>query len=144
MALRPLLAPALLGVLAVLLTGCVAVGPQQGYLTLTGSDAVALPPCGSPDPVPVAALATDVPAECEPAGQALVFPGGEQVQLPAETIGTGAQVSASGVVRSYVGVGRYGIVAAESGSGCSEVREWGTAEGLRRVHAAFGPEWMCG
>jgi hypothetical protein len=140
---RPVLVPAVLGVLAVVLTGCVAVGPQEGVLTLTGSDAVPLPACKDAAPVSVAALASDDPPECEPIGQVLVFPDGGQLQLPEESIGVGSQAGSSGVRYSYSGVGRFGVVAAQADPGCVDVQEWGTPEALRRVHDAFGPRWMC-
>ncbi|MFJ3029209.1 hypothetical protein ACIPEQ_10255 [Curtobacterium sp. NPDC087080] len=140
---RPVLVPAVLGVLAAVLTGCVAVGPQEGVLTLTGSDAVPLPACDHAAPVPVAALASDDLPACEPVGQVLVFPDGGQLQLPEESIGAGSQAGSSDVRYSYSGVGRFGVVAAQAGPGCVDVREWGTPEALRRVHDAFGSRWMC-
>jgi len=141
--IRPVLVPTVLGLLAVLCTGCVAVGPEEGVLTLTGSDAAPLPVCNGAAPVSVSALASDDPPACEPTGQVLVFPDGGQLQLPGGSLGTGSQAAASGVRYAYSGVGRFGVVAAQAGPGCVDVQEWGTPDALRRVHDAFGSRWMC-
>ncbi len=129
--------------LAVVLTGCVAVGPQEGFLTLTGSDAVPLPACDDAAPVPSPRSRPTTCRRASRVGQVLVFPDGGQLQLPEESIGVGSQAGSSDVRYSYSGVGRFGVVAAQAGPGCVDVHEWGTPEALRRVHDAFGSRWMC-
>lgn len=126
-----------------LLSACSMQGAHDGYLTLTAGEAT-LTACPSAGPVAVETLRTSALPTCDPVGQVLVFPDGEQLQLSEQQGGGGASSSAtSSYWYAYEDVGNWGLVAARSDSECSEVLEWGNPEALRRVHEAFGTGWAC-
>lgn len=127
------------------LTGCAAWSVDGKYLTLTADEAT-LAPCPSSAPVVVESLDSKELPVCDPVGQVLVFPDGAQLQLPEQQGGGGAGESfntRSDYWYSYQSVGNWGLVAARSDQECSELREWGNPEALRRVHEAFGTAWAC-
>lgn len=122
--------------------GCVAAGPRDGFLTLSGSEATEPPTCTVAAPVSVETLdGTDLQS-CLPLGQELVFPDGYREML-GETSGSSVSAPGAGFVYNWVSVGRWGLVAARASDDCSDVREWGHPEALRRVHEAFGADWAC-
>ena len=111
-------------------------------LTLTAGEAT-LPACTTAASVPVETLNTEQLPRCEPVGQTLVFPDGEQIQLPEQQGGSGSLNPGSGYRYAYESVGNWGLVAARAKADCSAVQEWGNPEALRRVHEAFGEDWVC-
>lgn len=126
----------------VVLVGCAQQGTKDGVLTLTADEAT-LAPCPTAAPVLVESLrTTDLPT-CEPIGQVLVFPDGEQVQLGEQAGGGGASSPGRGFTYVWESVGNWGLVAARVSDDCRQTREWGTPEAVRRVHDAFGADWAC-
>lgn len=135
-------AAVLLAVLVGTTVSSCAVGPRDGFLTLSGSDATEPPTCSVAAPVGVESLdGTDLQA-CLPFGQELVFPDGYREML-GETSGSSSSSPGTGFVYDWVTVGRWGLVAARASDDCSDVQEWGHPEALRRVHEAFGADWVC-
>lgn len=124
------------------ITSCTHQGQDDGYLTLTAGEAT-LSACPTAAPVEVEALRTEELPTCDPVGQTLVFPDGEQIQLPEQPGGGGASTSGSGDHYAYQSVGNWGLAAARADADCSNVQEWGNPEALRRVHEAFGSGWAC-
>lgn len=138
-----LTAPAILAVAAVALVGCAQHDRDDDFLTLSAGEAT-LSPCTAAAPVSVEQLDTTRLPTCDPLGQVLVFPDGEQLQLPEQQGGGGASSGSSSDTRySWQSVGNWGLVAARSSADCSEIDEWGNPEALRRVHEAFGTDWAC-
>ncbi|WP_267421180.1 MULTISPECIES: hypothetical protein [unclassified Curtobacterium] len=76
------------------LTSCSKRGADDGYLTLTAGEAT-LPACTTAAPVLVETLNTEQLPSCDPIGQTLVFPDGEQIQLPEQQGGGGSSNSGS-------------------------------------------------
>ena len=124
------------------LTSCSEADNDDGYLTLTAGEAT-LSACPTAAPVMVEALNTKHLPTCDPIGQTLVFPDGEQIQLPEQQGGGGASRSGSDYQYAYQSVGNWGLVAARAKADCSSIQEWGNAEALRRVHDASGSRWAC-
>lgn len=124
------------------LTSCSQRGADGGYLTLTAGEAT-LPACATAAPVLVETLNTEQLPSCDPIGQTLVFPDGEQIQLPEQQGGGGSSNSESDYRYAYQSVGNWGLVAARAKTDCSAVQVWGNPEALRRVHEAFGKKWVC-
>jgi hypothetical protein len=123
------------------LTSCSQRGADDGYLVLAAGEAT-LSTCTTAAPVLVETLNTEQLPSCAPIGQTLVFPDGVQIQLP-EQQGGGSSNPGSGYLYGYQSVGNWGLVAARAKTDCSAVQEWGNPEALRRVHEAFGSEWVC-
>ena len=142
MNLRALAVSGLLLAASLSITSCTHQGQDDGYLTLTAGEAT-LSACPTAAPVEVEALRTEELPTCDPIGQTLVFPDGEQIQLPEQQGGGGASTSGSGDHYAYQSVGNWGLVAARADADCSRVQEWGNPEALRRVHEAFGSGWVC-
>lgn len=125
------------------ITACSQNGTRDGYLTLAANEST-LSACPTAAPVGVEALDTDQLPTCDPVGQVLVFPDGEQVQLPEQQGGGGSSSSStSEYLYAYESVGNWGLVAARVTADCSGLQEWGNPEALRRVHEAFGHDWAC-
>lgn len=141
---RVLGAMSLLVVAVVSMTSCSGFDADDGYLTLAAGEAT-LSACPTEAPILVEALNTEHMPTCDPVGQTLVFPDGEQIQLPEQRGGGGWSRSASGsdFRYAYQSVGNWGLVAARVDGDCSSIQEWGNPEAIRRVHDAFGNEWAC-
>ena len=83
-----LTAPAILAAAAVALVGCAQPDRDDDFLTLSAGEAT-LSPCTTAAPVSVEQLDTTRLPTCDPLGQVLVFPDGEQLQLPEQQGGGG-------------------------------------------------------
>jgi hypothetical protein len=142
--LRVLGAMSLLVVVVVSMTSCSGLDSDDRYLTLAAGEAT-LSGCPTQAPIMVEALNTKLMPTCDPIGQTLVFPDGEQIQLPEQQGGGGWSRSASesDFRYAYRSVGNWGLVAARVDGDCSSIQEWGNPEAIRRVHDAFGNEWAC-
>jgi hypothetical protein len=122
-----LAAPAILAVAAAALVSCAQHDRNDDFLTLSAGEA-SLSPCTAAAPVSVEQLDTTRLPTCDPVGQVLVFPDGEQLQLPEQQGGGGASSSSSSDAwYPWQSVGNWGLVAARSSADCSEIDEWGEA-----------------
>lgn len=136
MTLRPVVAVV---AAALLLVGCT---PRGVDIPLEASN---IRPCDPlPDPYPVEQIDDTEQAECDLAGETIVFPDGYEMSAPSLGFTRSEGTLPKGVEQAPVyhvfNFGAFGLVAGRLSADGERSDWWGTEEGLRRYQAVRGTD----
>jgi hypothetical protein len=125
------------GSIAIGLSGC----SSYGVLTLKPEEDNR-PACEDLSTVRVEEITADR-ADCDLSGASLTFPDGTVVEMSEWGASGSFTDGLSDRTYEWGDVGNYGVVAGERDASCTDIRVWGSDEGLKRVREAFGEHWPC-